>query len=321
MISLRATLLALFVLLLSVAFAQEDTADEPLAQVALNFEKAEIGAKGTLTLQLPDGMNAKSVSVSIPAGQDVVFLPDPEEDPALNADGTWSIPVRLLLKGEHEIEKLDVTATFADGETKKLVAGSVQATIDPPATERAQPRDYTPAFKLPPNWGRIALFAILALVVAGLVLGALVFAIVRLLKRKSQQAAAPARVVTPLEEARVALEQLAALDFYRTHGSKAHYLALSELLRRYFERTCGVPALEMTEDEVREFVRRRFLERPAALALIPVLDVCDLAKFARMEVAEEGVKRDLAAAAAFLDAEDERLRLAAARQASTEAAA
>jgi hypothetical protein len=93
------------------------------------------------------------------------------------------------------------------------------------------------------------------------------------------------------------------------------------LLRRYFERTCGVPALEMTEDEVRDFVRRRFLERPTAIALVPVLDVCGLAKFARMEVAEEGVRRDLAAAAAFLDAEDERLRLAAARQASTEAAA
>lgn len=321
MTNLRVSLLVLLVSLVSVAFAQQDAADEPVAQAALTFETAEIGAKGTLTLQLPDGMNAEFVSVAIPAGQDVVFIAESETSETRNADGTWSIPVRLLLKGEHAIEKLDVKATLADGETKKLAATGVAATIKPPATERAQPMDYTPAFKLPPNWGRLAFIALLVLVVAGLVLGALAFVIVRLLKRKRQQAAAPARIATPLEEARLALGQLAPLDVYRSHGSKAHYLALSELLRRYFERTCGVPALEMTEDEVREFVRRRFLERPTALALIPVLDVCGLAKFARMEVAEDGVKRDLAAAAAFLDAEDERLRLAAARQASTEAAA
>lgn len=62
---------------------------------------------------------------------------------------------------------------------------------------------------------------------------------------------------------------------------KAHYVALSDLLRRYLARTLGLPALEQTTRELVAALRRDGrLPESAVAAVRGTLRLCDLVKFA-----------------------------------------
>lgn len=309
--SRRATrLLVLLVGLLAVWTAVG--ADTPVG-VRLDVERPEIGSHGWLVLDLPEPDSVASVRATLPADAPRVLLPGGD---AVRRDDGWAVPIRLLAEGTHQVAALDVRVTTTDGQRQSLKTASFALEVAAPAAEVAAPLEYSQPFAAPPNWGRRALVGLLAALALTL-LAALIYLLWRR-RRQRPVATAPLAVpeVPPLDEARRALGELTSLALFRTHGSKAHYAALSHLLRRYLERTCGVPALELTEDEVRDFVRRRLVGRAGASPLGAVFDRAGLAKFARWEADESVVREDLGTAGAFLDAEAERERIAAAARAT-----
>jgi hypothetical protein len=287
-------------------------AEAPIA-VRPDLAGTEIGAHGWLVLDLPDPDAVASLRVTLPADAPRVLLPDGN---AVRRDDGWAVPIRLLLEGTHEVGALDVNVTTTDGRRQTLKTAAFALEVAAPGAERAPAQEYSQPFAAPPNWTRRALVALVAAMALAL-LAALVLLLWRR-RRRRPVAGVPlaAPELPPLDEARRALGELASLALFRTHGSKAHYAALSLLLRRYLERTCGVPALELTEDEVRDFVRRRLAARAGVAPLGAVFERAALAKFARWEAEESVVREDLGAAGAFLDAEAERERLAAAARAA-----
>jgi hypothetical protein len=118
------------------------------------------------------------------------------------------------------------------------------------------------------------LYALLGL--AGLALALLAAWALRRRRRR-----APASPPTaPYPEALARLDALAA-DPATPEAVKAHYVALSDLLRRYLARTLGLPALEQTTRELVEALRRSGrLPEGAVSAVRGTLRLCDLVKFA-----------------------------------------
>jgi hypothetical protein len=143
------------------------------------------------------------------------------------------------------------------------------------------------------------------------VLGWLAWRLIRRLAKRRAVAAAARSAEAPIAEALRALRELSSLDVYRTAGSKAHYLELSLLVRRYIERQWRLNAMEWTEEEaVEKLARGSSHTSAAAPALLGVFENAALAKYAKGEIDEAVVRADLEAVQAFLNREQSRLSVA-----------
>ncbi len=122
-------------------------------------------------------------------------------------------------------------------------------------------------------------------------LGAVVLAVTALLgylywkRRKSRPAAAepaaPARVLSPYEEAAERLNTLETYDLDDPAAIKPYYVELSDLLRLYLARRTGINAMECTSRElIRAMVYRGTIPAEATERARVVLDLSDLVKFA-----------------------------------------
>lgn len=305
---LRAAAL-LFVAIAAGAPAQPSADDalttRPIAG-SLEITPGEIGANGIIVLD--PGEPVESLTVRPPDDQTALFL---FEEPELH-DGAWRVSFIALASGDFELGPLRVRARTSSGERFDGVTGAFALTVAVPAHAPADPQEYTGLLAPPANWTLLALKAILALVLAAL-LFLIGRAIVRKLRRAKVVAADTAPPLPPIDEALHALGKLDSLDIYRTRGTKGHYTELSTLLRRYFERQDGVPALEMTDDEVIAWIRGELEGRAATGGLLDLFARAGEAKYARWEAGEAQAREDLAHAARFLRAEQERLAIAAAQ--------
>ena len=108
-------------------------------------------------------------------------------------------------------------------------------------------RDIKPPMDIPLSWEEIALYAGIALLVAGL--GFLAYRLWKARKRKLSGEAydAPARPAHLI--ALEALGDLKAKKLWQQGLVKEYYSELSEIFRRYFEHRYTVPSLEETTDE------------------------------------------------------------------------
>ncbi|MBI3313852.1 MAG: hypothetical protein HYZ83_06425 [Candidatus Omnitrophica bacterium] len=165
----------------------------------------------------------------------------------------------------------------AGGEIKKLETNrlflSVQS-VDG-AKEKYDIRGIKSVLAMAERWMGllIALVVIVILVLAGI-----------LYRRLSKKAAfeVPAEsLLTPDQEALLHLSELFDSDLLRRGKTKEYFLKLSEILRIYFEKRYGVPAIESTTYEVLRLLKDK--ETPQALRekIDEVLSSADLAKFAK----------------------------------------
>lgn len=109
--------------------------------------------------------------------------------------------------------------------------------------------------------------------------------------RAGEEAAALALPPRPAHE--VALEALDALEqspMLVEGRVKDFHVALSEVARRYVEGRFGVRALEMTTREIRQGLARSSAPPEFAAGLGPVLDRCDLVKFAKVRPAADAAR-------------------------------
>ncbi|RJQ66386.1 MAG: DUF4381 domain-containing protein [Desulfobacteraceae bacterium] len=145
--------------------------------------------------------------------------------------------------------------------------------------------DIKPVLDIPMQWGWwMAALAVLILLGSGAAL---------LWRRRHRASAAgplSQALASPQEEACAQLDALAAEG---TIAGKPFYFRLSAILRRYMERRFGIPAAEMTVEELLPGVERL----PLPLDLVqPLKALCRAAepiKFAERPVDPERMPRDL----------------------------
>lgn len=122
---------------------------------------------------------------------------------------------------------------------------------------------------------------LLALLIALLAAGAAVW----LWRRRRTEGGEAPHPVPPRAAHEVALDDLDALDrsgLLVAGRVKDYHVALSEIARRYVEQRFGVPALEMTTREIRSGLAGSSAPAAFSQGLGPVLDRCDLVKFAKV---------------------------------------
>lgn len=279
----------------------------------------EVGMDGEFVLNLDDP-EAELVRVAIGGEATGLFIRrgEPYRD-----DTVWRIPVTLTSSGDQAFGPFEITARSPNREMRRFLADPVELAISQPegALSLEELRDYLPLFGAPLDPVRVALFALAALaVLAGGALGLLALALGAWwwLRRGAGTGASAEQALPPIDEALQALAALRTLDDYRSEGARAHYTGLSFALRRYFERAKGLPALELTDDEMAARLEESSKRAPAEAPLLAVFANASLAKYAKFEIAQAPVEADLDAAEGFLR-EEKRIADEAAARAEAQA--
>lgn len=111
--------------------------------------------------------------------------------------------------------------------------------------------------------------------------------VILLKRRKSGKPLAPLagkKTVSPLEKARRALAALKEKQLWQNGLVKAYHTELTDILREYLSEAAGIPAIEMTNEELcRALSESPSLSKEQASELIHVLDTATLVKFAKSQ--------------------------------------
>lgn len=285
-------------------------AEVELRRAEPGSDPLEIGDEVELHISLlphPDAGRGtvRSISVQPPRGQAIPFLVDGA--PRRLTSGKWAVGVTVLVApGDGMLPGARITATFEDGTVAMYQAPPFEAAVSTPSTGGEEPRDYTPAIEAPFNWTRAIVLGTAAALLAAAAAAALAVLLVRWWRRRIAREVPTAPPVPPLDEARASLARLQSMEVFRNAGARGHYFELSFILRRYFERAFGFPALEMTEDELVDRIRTRMAANAGAQLLPEVFDAASLAKFAKWAADEDRAARHTRLAMAFLDNEADR---------------
>lgn len=265
-----------------------------------SVEKAAIGDRVEL-----------SIASEIQAAWESVVATRPSDLPnnvliesAEKRDGRWRIVVRPLIDGPQVIGPLRIEATGATGDKATFESMPFELNIETvPTADPTAVATFTDPERLPYNWlwrnlayGAAGALALMAIAAAGFWLAS------------RRRAPKPVRIITPLEEAQLALKTLSSLALFDAEGPEAYYTALSNALRRYLESDLKAPVLEMSDDEVRSLLTRELSMRAGAPALGELFARAGMAKFARESLSREIASTDCSVAQLFLEAEAARLR-------------
>jgi len=107
-------------------------------------------------------------------------------------------------------------------------------------------------------------------------------------KRPDFEAQRTEPLKSPWDEA---LEMLASLSS-RQLEPKAHYIELSDIIRRYVERRYGFSATDMTTSEIKIQIPRLNIDDDLSQSLMGLLEYADLVKFAKLVPSSERMAAD-----------------------------
>jgi len=259
----------------------------------------EIGDTIVLTVPFEQPVEPESVRISAPEQQSLALLiGDPSA--AESSPGSVVVPVTVLTSDMEMIGPLEVRVA---GDDTEYLVGEIPVSVSEPVVEESQAKDYTAFMQAPFNWPRALAIGSLVSVAAALLLVPLIV-LFRRLGRKGPAVQGSVPAVPPLDELGRELSELKTLADYHARGSEAHYTRLSHALRRYFERVHGIPAVEMSDEEMITWIRRRHGEGGSVALLIDVFDDAGFAKFARVALPEDTVQAKMERATAFHHAEE-----------------
>jgi len=132
-----------------------------------------------------------------------------------------------------------------------------------------------PEFSLAEWWKEILAVAIILIIV---------LLLIWYLKKKKKTAIVtpePAPHVLPLDWALTELEKLKQENLTAKGMVKEYYVRLSVVVRTFIEMEFGIPALESTTDEIIAALRLSGLQDISLQSIKAVMQLCDLAKFAK----------------------------------------
>ncbi|WP_405285342.1 hypothetical protein V3331_06855 [Gaopeijia maritima] len=184
--------------------------------------------------------------------------------------------------GELEIPSFDVALEGADGVERLRTDPFAIEVVSVGLDEGDGIRGIRGPMAIPLDAGPVLLVLLLALLAAG---GAVWLWLRR--RREGGESAPPA---PPRAAHEVALDDLDALErsgLLVEGRVKDYHVALSEIARRYVEQRFQVPALEMTTREIRSGLAASSAPAAFSQGLGPVLDRCDLVKFAKVRPAAD----------------------------------
>ncbi|MFT3917791.1 MAG: hypothetical protein QM704_28015 [Anaeromyxobacteraceae bacterium] len=226
---------------------------------------------------------------------------EPVEGEPGEVTSVCSLTASLFALGPHEVPAVALELTGPGGAKETLRVSGTAVTgvglLDPKAPpEQLQLRDLSPPAPLMVRSLRLVWWTLGAL-------GALAVALLawRAWRRRAVRAAEPPPPVPPHE--RLA-RRLAALEGDRLGErghAREHFYRLSEMVREYLGALLGVPALDLTTEELLERTRDAGDPRLDPADLRPFLEDVDLVKFARAEAGPGECASGVAWARALLD--------------------
>lgn len=152
---------------------------------------------------------------------------------------------------------------------------------DIPVDTEADIKDIKEPYEVPFNWKKWLIWGLIVLGVIGLIIGLILY--IKKLRAKSQETpVARPKPKRPAHE--IALEKLETLrqkKLWQNDQVKAYYIELSDIVREYIEFQFDVLALEMTTDEIISALQLKGIEDEKIKPLKAMLQMADLAKFAK----------------------------------------
>ena len=172
---------------------------------------------------------------------------------------------------------------------------------DIPVEMEADIKDIKEPYEVPFNWKKWIKWFLIALLVIGLIIGA-VLLWVKYRKKPEQVQVARPKPKRPAHE--IALEKLEGLrqrKLWQNDKVKEFYIELSDIIREYIEFQFDILALEMTTDETMAALRFRGIEEEKIRPLEAMLRMADLAKFAKYKPVSNENEQSFQAAIAFVN--------------------
>ena len=150
-----------------------------------------------------------------------------------------SVPVMFKAPG-------DTSMSFANSDSISIMVRTVK--VD----QKADIKDVKAPIKIPLNWWWIALWAFIALIIAGII-----YFLYRR-HRKNKAGAQPIKKIIILPPYQVALNALHELEdqkLWQKGEIKAYHSAITEIIRKYFEERFKMPAMELPTSEAVELLK------------------------------------------------------------------
>jgi hypothetical protein len=172
---------------------------------------------------------------------------------------------------------------------------------DIPVEMEADIKDIKEPYDVPFNWKKWVKWFLIALLVIGLIIGA-VLLWEKYRKKPEQVQLARPKPKRPAHE--IALEKLETLrqkKLWQNDKVKEFYIELSDIIREYIEFQFDILALEMTTDETIAALRFRGIEEEKIKPLEAMLRMADLAKFAKYKPVSNENEQSFQAATTFVN--------------------
>ena len=151
---------------------------------------------------------------------------------------------------------------------------------DIPVEMEADIKEIKEPYDVPFNWKRYIKWILLALaIIAAIVVGIILY---KKYRKEPEEPIARPKPKRPAHE--IALEKLEALrqkKLWQNDKTKEFYIELSDIIREYIEFQFDVLALEMTTDQTISALKLKGLEDEKIRPLKAMLQMADLAKFAK----------------------------------------
>lgn len=264
-------------------------AQQPLLRTSVDTTRITVGDRIRLQLAVE---HAPGVQVVWPDSLDLApfeLLAAEAQPPAAGGAGQGDAVVTRAVftlttfeLGELQIPSFDVALEGAEGVERLRTDPYGIEVVSVGLDEGDGIRGIRGPMAIPLGVGRVLLALLIALLAA--------VAGVWLWRRRRGEGEESAPPAPPRPAHEVALGDLEALErsgLLVEGRVKDYHVALSEIARRYVEQRFGVPALEMTTREIRAGLAASSAPADFGRGLGPVLDRCDLVKFAKVRPAAD----------------------------------
>jgi hypothetical protein len=296
---------ALAALCLAAPVAPGFAAGAPLV-VAIP-SKTEVSVGEPFTVELRASGPAGCTFAFPPAlAQESIELQPAPADSGARAAGVQRYRAAVFALGDAQVPPLAVRYRLADGTAGEIRTAAVPLQVHsllPRAKDEQKLADVRAPVRLVVGrlfWIALGLVAVLV--------AALIAWLVKRRRPAEREAPAPVATLAPDEEARRALEALAASGRLARGEYRPYYIALTAIAKRYLERRLEAPIVEMTTAEMLAHLRANPLGADMAPLLRDLSGAADRIKFARGQAVAEEAERHMAATRSLIEGLEARLQ-------------
>jgi len=289
--------LLLFVTTINAQELKLDGSADNSVEIRIGQTEPEIGLSVPFSIILPPDYRTNEIKLK--PNEDQSHLYSIVEAPVSQDNQTFTGEILFLTDEIDTLQPMTVSGTKSSGEKFEVPTTTLQLSVLGPALEQAAPNDYTN-----PDRAMFELKGILLAVMILAVILAILFVVGFFLFKKIVQSITGKDKfgglvrLTPIEQFQEDMKEVYARRILEKDGVNAHYTAISIAVRRYMESVYHFQAMEMTDDELEYFLRRK-KDKQHFVDLSRVFIQSSLAKFANFHTMEDDIEKDLDVLNAF----------------------